>query len=518
MGKDLLYCKESDKRCVRSQVHYDVFHFPEDKHYVSETIPRAVIFYLKWLLQYVDQSSISHILSQIKTLEFEWLTRDHTKHFVSWTVQKTSGSSSDTQRLYLCIVLGHLKNVTFSRKHNQIAKVCDRFLQCLDACVDSNYLSKTDLKVLENIAHILVQESSSPGWLTLAAHFYPYLGIKFLFGERHTTGINYRYDVEEYHEIVDALFENIRAQHNIDQPAHQDLLRWVLKDAPTLDDALKQFERREVHLFFADECERVDFFVKFYKEQWRDNGTRKGSIGAELVEFFHIPDNIREKLHTLLFDTLLEISKSVDQLKEQRETMFLEAILYDGTLDTDEVLQVLMELSKSKSVQRQKLVLEILDDKCFEEEWHRVLLTEKVKICKSWVVARVKNKECSSINLSGVDKVVAVYEAIHIIMHCSLNISNKSLAEEISTSVVEMILGNEDAGAVLKAFSVIENYVAVVKTCYKSHVKKVLKQAPSVIKKSREFLKECSRSDRYNNKLFFFLIRFIFVCNLLSAY
>ncbi|XP_028396179.1 uncharacterized protein LOC114520154 [Dendronephthya gigantea] len=499
---NVLHCKESAERCVGSQVQYDVFHFPEDRTYINKTIPSAVIFYLKWLLPHVNQLSISGILAQIKTLQFGWLNMEHTKHCATWIVQETLGNSvSDTQRLYLCIVLAHLQNISslFSRSNNQTAEVCDRFLQCLNACADSNYLSKTDLQLLKKVAGILVENSSSPGWLTLAAHFYPYLGIKFLLSERYNSGLNYIYDVMEYHKIVDALFKYTRTLNNIEQPAHQRLLRCVLMDAPTLNDAITQFERCELRPFFADEHEKVDFFVKFYEENSRHQGTRDESIGAELVHFFELPDTIREKLHTLLYDILLKISMSVDQLQKKHEKMFLEAM---RTLGMNEVHVVLKKLSTSKSVNGQRLVLEILNKKNFEEKWLRTPQAIKVEICKSWVIARVKNK-ASADNLSGEDKVVAVYEAFHIIMHCSLNISNESLAEEISTSAVEMVLKNEDAICVLKAFPIIENYVDVVQNCYKSHVEMVLQQAPSVIRKSTVFLNECSRSDRYTIRTFF---------------
>jgi hypothetical protein len=493
-GKDLSYCLEIGEKRVGSQVQFDVFRFPEDKH-GSDTTRKAVFFYLKWLLTLVCHDSISGTLGNIKYLPFSFLTKKSVKKVINWIVEQVLGNSATyTQRLYLCIVLGHLQRFCSPLpfpKDNKMAQTCDCFLQCLTTCVDSNFLSASDYNLLEKLAVVLVENSSSPGWLTLAAYFYPYFGIDYILGKEHAQGLNYRYNDKEYHEMATKLLVNIKIKDRNDQIAHKNVLHLVLKNAPTLDDALKLFKSPEVSQFFANEDERADLFVKFYQRKSGES-TQKKSAGAKLVEFYKMPKNIREKMQKYLFPILLEYSKSNDVLKDGHVDMFCKSIVLEKNLGTVEVLKILMELSKSKSVPRQDLLLDILDDKRFEKDWNQASHVDKVNICKSWVMTRFRNKKWPS-NPAGVDKIVAVYEAIDAIMQCSLNISNKALAEDVSTYVVETILRNEGI-SVLKAFPSIEKCVAIVQDCYKSHIRKILKQTPKVVKKSSNILKECSSS------------------------
>ncbi len=496
LSKDPSYCEESGEKRVESQTQYDVFHFPQDKKYL-ETTSAAVVFYLQWLLPFVYSGSISEILTQIEGLSFSSLSRKHLKECVNWIVEYAPGYSvNDVQRLYLCIVLSHLdifpSSLPFS-KDSKTAEACDRLLQCLNVCVYSNFLSKSNLERLEKIAIILVVNSSSPGWLTLAAHFYPYLGNEFVLKHKYTSGLNNRYDGKEYKKMVDGLLLNIKITNTDDQIAHKNLLYQVLKNAPTVEAALELFENPEVGRFFTNEDEKVEFFVEFYQGTARASNINKQCPGAKLVEFYKIPDMIRGRLHKSLFATLLEYTKSEDELNGEESKLFLKAIISEHDLGLGQVLEVLMQLSKSKSVPRQKLLLKILDNDLFEHDWHKTLFQQKVDICRSWVITRVINKTRVG-SPSGVDKIVGVYKALDTIMQCSLNITNKVLVETVSTCVVERLLGSEDAVSVLKAFASIEKCAAVIQDCYKSHVKKVLQQTPKVVKKSTTFLKECSSS------------------------
>ncbi|CAB4041295.1 Hypothetical predicted protein, partial [Paramuricea clavata] len=500
-GKDLSYCVEIGEKCVSSKVQFDVFRFPEDKHYVSETTHKAVFYYLKWLLPLVCPESISETLVNVKGLSFYLLTKKNVKTVINWIMEQVLGNSAtNIQRLYLCVVLGHLQRFCSPLpfpKDNKMVQTCDRFLQCLIACVNSNFLSASDLNLLEKLAVVLVENSSSPGWLTLAAYFYPYFGIDYILGKEYAKSLNYGYNDKEYHEMATELLLNIKIKNRNDQIAHKKLLHLVLKNAPTLDDALKLFTSPEVSQFFANEDEGDLFFSKFYQDKSQDR-TQKKSAGTKLVEFHKMPKNIREKMQNYLFPILLEYSKSNEGLKDEHVNMFCKSIVLEKDLGMVEVLKILMELSKSKSVPRQDLLLDILDNKDFEKDWNQASHVDKVNICKSWVMTRLRNKGCKGWPSyegwpSGVDKIVAVYEVINAIMRCSLNTSNKVLAEDVSIYVVDVFLGNEGI-SVLKAFPSIEKCVTVVQDCYKSHVRKILKQTPKVVKKSSNILKDCSRS------------------------
>ena len=496
VGNDLSYCEEVGQRCVNFQAQFDVFQLQDNKQYLTETFPKAVLFYLKWLLPLVYPSSISETLTQIESLSFGLLNKKHVKTCVSWIVEEALGYSvTEAQRLYLCIVLGHLNNLQFPlplSRNRKMIETCDRLLQCLIPCVRCNFLSTSDLELLQKIAVLLVENSSSPGWLTLAAHFYPYLGIEYILRKKNAKGLHYRYDDNEYHKMIGALLINIKDGNDQIAP-HKELLHLLMKEAPTFDDALDLFKSNDVQQFFASEGERVDFFTKFYKSKSRDDSTQKKSAGAQLVELYKIPKDVREKMKEDLFLTLLEYSKSDDELEDEQVDTFLSLIVFEDCLNMDQVLELLMELSKSKSVPRQDLLRVILDNELFGQDWDQTTHVAKVKICKSWVITRFRNNEQAS-SLSGVDKVVAVYKAIDFIMRCYLNISNRDLAQDVSTYVVETILGNEDTLSVLQAFANIEECVADVQDCYKSHVRKILEQTPMVVKRSSNFLKAYSNS------------------------
>ena len=101
-------------------------------------------------------------------------------------------------------------------------------------------------------------------------------------------------------------------------------------------------------------------------------------------------------------------------------------------------------------------------------------------------------------NLSAVEKIATVYEAIDEIMKCSLNISNRDLAHCVSSHVVESLLKGVKAISVLDAFGLIEKCAAVVQDCYKFHVCKIMEQTPEMKKNSKmipnEILNECSKT------------------------
>ncbi|CAB4036239.1 Hypothetical predicted protein, partial [Paramuricea clavata] len=507
-SKDPPCCEEPTDRPVKAHTQFDVFHFPQDKKYVSDTVPKAIFTYLKLLLPCVNPSTIYDLLNQIESLQFVLCETKHVKECVNWIVEYALNPSvSDVQRLYLCIVLGHLKYSSSSlpfTNDNKTAKACDRLLQCLNECVDYNFLSQSNLECLKKIAISLVENSSSKGWLTLAAHFYPYLGIEFILAVKDTRGlINYVCDGNEYKKMVGALLLHIKEKNGNDLVAHQYLLHLVLKHAPTLDDALELFESVDFRWFFTNEDEKVHFFVNYYQDTMQCNNTHEKTVGAKLTEFYKTPKKIRGRMNKYLFSTLLEFSTSDDELSGEHAEIFLESIISRKYLDGNQVFEVLVELSKSKSVPRQNLLLTILNNDLFWQHWRDASLQRKVEICKSWVITRVVNKSRTNSSLGGVDKIVEVYEAVDALMRCSLNIGNKILAQDVCTCVVEGILRNEDAVSVLKACASIEKYAAVVQDCYKSHVKIKLTQAPRMVKKASLFLQEFSNSSLGQDLLFY---------------
>ena len=497
LSKDSSYCVESSQRQLGSGAHFDIFHFSDDESYHCDTIPKGVIIYIKWLFSFVSRRPIAETLIQIEKFPFNQLGRKYIQDCLNFVVIRALDfATTDVECLYLCIVLSHVVKPDSSLlpfpndDENKTAATCDRLLQCLSTCAYSNLLSMANLDCLKKIALLLVGNSNSPGWLTLAVHFYPYLGPEFVLNKKYTAALNYTYDSNEYKKMVSSLLLHIKRKNDDDKAIHQQLLLFVLENAQNIDAVWQIYEIVDFSLFFHSEEEKVSFFVDFYKQE--DIGTKKQTVGLKLTGFCNIPKNIREKMHKFLIQILLQFAKSDEDLNDEHANIFLEVIITED-LGVNQLFQVFVELSRSKSAHRQDLLLKILDNELFDDHWRDAELAEKLHICKTWVKERTMNMRCNS-NLDDVGKIVTAYEAINAIMQCSLNISNKTLAKHLSTSVVEGILKRVEVVSFIQAFDNLEKCAAVVQECYKSDLKSGLVQAPKAVKKSRTFLRECSRS------------------------
>ena len=502
-------------KSLGAQATYDVFHFPEDKEYLSETVPKSIIFYLKWLLQSVDCLTITDTLSKIEKFRFITFCPKHAKEFINWLVKLAADCNiTEVQGLYLSIVLSHVFTTLTSPyvlpKDPKTTVACDRLLQYLDACLDSVFLSQPNREHLKKIAIVLVQHSSSPCSLALAAHFYPYLGVKFVLEPVHAVGLKFRCEnTLEYKKMADALFSAVSITN--DRFPFMDLLYFVLERAPTLIVALELFESSNVCRLFPNEDERVKIFVQFYKSAMRSGGTNKqpGSISGTLPEFYNIPEKLRGRMHKFLFQILLEYATSDNELDDEHEKIFVDSIISDHILYNDQVSDILMQLSKSKSVRHQNLLIEILNNPRFQKCWHETALLSKTEICKSWVITTMVNKKRIG-SLDDVSKIEAAYEAIDTIMKCSLNSPNKDLAKRVSESIASSILRGKDLVSIIPAYVRIAKCSEIVQKCYRSQVKTKLARAEKAEKiKCTLLLKECSGS-RYTE--------FKFLCHSFQSY
>ena len=489
LSKDDMLIDEIGKRNTKSLVQYNVFHFPQDLLYFTESIPRSIMFYIKWLLKSVNVSSILKILQQIEEMCFTKFAAKHVREFIAWIVEQVIGPSvSDTQRLYLCVILGHLfhdRRTYFALPYDHKSeKACDRLLDSFNASVHAPFLSPSSLKILEKLASTVVEKSSCPGWLNLAATFYPYFGVQYVVQKIHYSNMKYKYDIKEYQKLTDILLKKIDITDE-EKNDHLNLLQTVLGIAPNNEAVVELFDNPDTDQFFTNEAEKEDFFVKIFQDT-HYCGTRKG-VGAKLIDLLNIPKKLRGKLYRLVNSSLLDFVRSSEELKEEYSKAFRDLLVFDQCLQKSDVVDLLVEIAKSKSIPRHRLLLMILDTSLFREDWHNTTMAHKVKICSTWVITKVVNE--MHIN-SGIDKTTAVYHSIEILMRCSLNTCNNKLAEEVSQKVVYHILRNEENLSVLKAFVSIEKYSTVVQDCYKAHMKEVLEHDKRLIKKSLKILEE----------------------------
>ena len=476
LGTPAIECNERDERTVKHQFHFDVFMFPGNR--VGETVMRASIWYTKWLLKFVDGSTFSPILNYIQRSMQP--TKNHTKELVLWISEQASqNSTTDMQRSYLCVILCRLHVLSSHLKGNKM--MCDRLLQCFSACAYPSSLSESDLKRLKTTATILVENSSSPGWLTLAAYFYSYLGIKFLLDDKHKESLNHTYDSDDYQKLVTELFSHLGVES---QDEYKKLLKYVMKSAPTLVDAMDLFQRPEISEIFATEDEKVDFFAKFFEKE-NNKSKKKKSLWENLVVFYYMPEKTRGKVYKLLYSTLLEYAKSVDKCEDKNIKVLVHLILSIKQLGMDQFINVVNEFSSFS----RHLLPQILDNESFKEAWLEIPSDKKVEICKLWVtnqVVIIKNET----KVDNAEMVVLVYQLMEAIMqHFSLNIL---MAQQVSAHVGELVFESKDAIFILDAFESIVKLSPVVQDCYISHVKKIL--IPELVKKSSQILRTYSRT------------------------
>ena len=289
-------CKEQERRIVKHQFQFDVFIYPDNRHREGETIPKAAMWYTKWLLKSIDSSTISPILTSLQDLNFTSVIEDRKQEFVRWILEQVlQGSTTGIQGLYLFMILCHFRNLSPYLKGHKIA--CDRLLQCFLSCIDSNLLSKSYPEYLKKTAITLVENSSNPGWLTLVAYFYPYLSIKLFLEKKHKESLSHQYESDEYKKLVNALFSNLELN---DQDDCKKLLKYVMKSSPTLVDALDVFLHSKVSEMFVNEDKKVDFFVTFLKKaQFKSENQRilnerldefPGKIQSTIKELFNQPN------------------------------------------------------------------------------------------------------------------------------------------------------------------------------------------------------------------------------------
>ena len=480
-------CSEKDVRKVKRLYQFDVFKFPDRRFQEGETIPNSVIFYLTWFLQHVKASTLPEMLTKINNLDIKSLSQEHVQELVGSILNYASETTTtDIQRLYLCMVLSNLKDARkkLDLKGDKLA--CDRLLHCLS--VDFKRHSIPDVTLLAEIAIILVENCSSPGRLTLAAYFYPYFGIKFLLDKKKDAKhLTHTYETEEYQKMVAMLFSCLKVEN---RDGHKKLLRWVLRSAQTSIDALNLCSRPELSELFESDDEKVDFFVKFFIKAQSKTGK---SLQAKLWEFHCMPSKIREKILRPLHSSLLEYIKSEDELRDEKDTDFVLKLFFSiMDQDKDQFIGLLFQLSESRSIFNQNLLLKILQNKNLEKDWHNIPDEKRAKICGGWVITRVRNIASKSNSLDGLSRVIAIYESIDAIMKCSPNVIPLTLAQKVLMHVEREISPNTEPCDVLLAFSQIDNCLPVVQECYISHVRKIL--CKQFIEDSRELLKKFAGS------------------------
>ena len=484
---------EAGLRRINSPTQYDTFHFKGDTKYSNETLPHSTIFYTEWLLSNVNQQSIKDILMQIESMEFSCYPLKLAKEFVE-NVLKLAASplSNDVQCLYLSVVLGHLakNNSTFAFPFDsKNAKLTiDRLLRCFANCAQFDLLPSSSLQILGEIVPILVNACSNPGWLTLAAYFYPYLGLKYVVRARMNSE---KYDNKEYQGLLNFLLPVLVKEEGDDDETkrlhHRFMLR-VLQSAPNHEAVLSLYRHPDLDHYFTSLMNKEDLFIEYYQSSLQ----QVFSQGEKLIELTKIPAQIRRLMLSKIKSTMLEFLKSSQEPKKEQLQAFQKLIM---CLPPENVTDVLKVLSKSKSSHLHDLLLNILSKQEFDASWRRVSLSDKVDICSAWIAGTLRAKSNGE-NDKG--KTTAAYEAVRKLMSF-LYTEDEALTVEVCNHVAERILQNVDVTSILRSFKSIDNFPGIIQECYRDHVRCMLQRQPRLIRKAIE---ELEKSSSYSSKQF----------------
>ena len=463
---DDTYCNEWIIRDVKRKFQFDVFRPPKEStsHYQMR-----VEWYVIWLLQFVDDSRFLEILTHSKTFKLKPLkSGNNLKNVLSGILENVSDASiTDIQRFYLLAILCRISKYEPLNLNDKTA--CDKLLQCLLSC-HYMLLPESYLKSLKKLAVVLVKNSNSPGWLTFAAHFYPFFEIEF-FNKNGTELPEYSYGEDEYRKMTGLLFARLKDKKLKNRDDGEKVLQKVFKSAPSIFDILNDVERPEISTLFKSEFEKVRFFVKFFTTALKD-----GKVNS---------------LEGTPFRDLL--SKFLDFYATQKKAVQEEAVSFIFAikkLDMEYFTETLKELSKS--VSNQRLLLHIFEEKDF---WNGVFTEKQVDIFQLWVHTNIMGSQSEQ------DKFNLVLRSIDdVTQHCRDAENYQYLVNKLCTDVLKEFSFSEDPNSILEGFVDIEKLSSVVQASFINKAKNVLsselQKSPQVYSSILKYAREYS-SKRY---------------------
>lgn len=473
---------EASFRTVKWAVQYDTFYFQGDNEYLDESLPRSSVFYTSWLLEFVNDKNVKEILMQIESFKFEFGSRLLQQTLASILEQIHKRSVSDEQCLYLCVLLGHLAENNGRRflsnfpKGNKTKETSDRVLKSLSALARFNLLPSSSLEILKRIAPTLVDTSSHPCWLSLAAHFYSYLGVHYV---THVKKSEQKCDAKEFWRLTSMLLSAITINKETQQLHRQLLYNW-LHAAPDRNALLHLYEVDDLDIFFTDVTDKEDIFIEIIESCHYSRKYARDNPGEHLLTLSEIPKQLLSKMERLVYESLLGFSRAIEQPAPAHVNAFLELVkLHGKCLSTKNVDTIFNELAHSTIPRIHGALLQILNSKVFQSSWYRIPLEQKVDICYVWIFTKLRERRCTA-----EEKPAAAYEAVEELALCELNVENKELVAMMCKKVANEALKNVEASTIIRAYKSIEKCSETIQEYYKDHVRQMLQRDPRLVKKA----------------------------------
>jgi hypothetical protein len=221
----------------------------------------------------------------------------------------------------------------------------DKLLQNLEKCFRKrSWVPENCRHLLERSAYTLVQGSSKPGWLTFAAYFRPFFGMKYVLD---VTMESCSYSEDEYGKLLSLLLfgvTSIKNPRTMERESYQPFLKRILKFAPDEDVLFQMFQNQDVYRFFRSQTDREYFFMEFYKDSLN---SRAENFGEKIKRLNQLPVHLRGKMSGLVFGY---VQQFIDTVAEpSSDDMDVVFHLISENFSDDNVLYLLRHLSKSSS-------------------------------------------------------------------------------------------------------------------------------------------------------------------------
>ena len=368
---------------------------------------------------------------------------------IQWILNKTSHDPlTPAQGLYLCVVLGFSPAFQGLQppQSEETKHVFDKLLNCLAECAKYHYfnLSRGFNRPLAQISHVLVMNSSCPGWLTFAAHFYPFFNMDRLL-QQHVQMPYTNYETSEYLYMLRLLLPKLEKVSRRNEITLRQFLKTVFRSAP---DRNLVFELREDQLmwkFFRDIKDKQKFFTECYLDSLRSSEDNT-NIGEILKKILIIPENVRSLTWARLYEYLREFARSHVNPTEEHIAAFMEISLH---LPREQMYNILNFLSESTSTHHQDILLRFLSDAKFDSKWKSI--KDKVEIGKCWLRTRIQTDKSDG------KTVLTAYHVLNDLIACRLVSKYQQLMSDLLEFFHQWLFNNVAHASIIAVLGEINN-------------------------------------------------------------
>ena len=342
---------------------------------------------LDYCLSSVSTGNINNRLYNFLHYHSDRLNKQEVQSYVQWIVNKTIHDSIfPVQGLFICVVSGYisaLQRIQLSQSE-EIKRAFDMLLNCLTECEKYNYfnLARTFHHELQQISHVLVKNSSCPGWLTFAAHFYHFFEMKRFLDEHNQHMSSTNYNERQYHYLLGLLLPKIENVSVKNEFNIKRFLKLVFQYSPDGVNFFELCKNQPMKRFFRKAEERQKFFTECYLDQLESEDDV--NMGEILKKLLVIPETFRSLKWAQIYGYLLKFLKSNMTITDEDAKDLLVLL---SCLPKDQMYNILSFLSKSTSLSHQNIVLQLLRHSTFDKNWRNI---DKIKIRKSWLTTRLQ--------------------------------------------------------------------------------------------------------------------------------